>query len=276
MNHVAEERPLAKDHPERARFGQNTHVAGVSSDVEHRDVAGPGRRRIDDAAGAGVDAVGPDQEVSHGLGAVLEPRRYAAVRLGLGINEPLAVLDEGAPPDRLIAQCPVEVGPLEGLADRAIGQLPTEGDLAEVLAGTVLDRHAWRGEALGQHEVMGVDGAQGVQAVAGEGQESADVIGAARVRLVDDRVHSSLPQRHRGDRSGDTSADDQGFLRAAHAPSFPGPKVRQSLSVIAQIKNVTALPPMGRTLVLWNATKRHSAPSRTATRVWIESRSGAG
>src|SRR5918996_3354696 len=78
MNRVAEERPLAKDHPERARFGQDTHVAGVSSDIEHRDVAGPGRRRIDDAAGAGVDTVGPDQEVSHGLGTVLEPRRYAA------------------------------------------------------------------------------------------------------------------------------------------------------------------------------------------------------
>src|SRR5829696_7310682 len=187
MNRVAEERPLAKDHPERARFGQDTHVAGVSSDVEHRDVAGPGRRRIDDAAGAGVDAVGPDQEVSHGLGTVLEPRRNAAVRRGLGINEPLAVLDASATPDRLIAQCPVEVGPLEGLADRAIGQLPAEGDLAEVLAGTVLDRYARRGEALGQHEVVGV------HAVAGEGEEAAGAVRAARIRLVDDRVYSSLP-----------------------------------------------------------------------------------
>src|SRR5918994_991982 len=244
MNHVAEERPLAKDHPERARFGQDTHVAGVSSDVEHRDVAGPGRRRIDDAAGAGVDAVGPDQEVSHGLGTVLEPRRYAAVRRGLGINEPLAVLDGGATPDRLIAQCPVEVGPLEGLADRAIGQLPAEGDLAEVLAGTVLDRHARRGEALGQHEVVGVYGVQGVHAVAGEGEDAA--------------------------------GDDQGPLRASHASSFPGAKVRQSLSLTDQSRNVAALLPMGRTRLLWNAAKRHSAPSRTATRVWIESRSGEG
>src|SRR5918994_3228024 len=205
MNRVAEERPLAKDHPERARFGQDTHVAGVSSDVEHRDVAGPGRRRIDDAAGAGVDAVGPDQEVSHGLGTVLEPRRYAAVRRGLGINEPLAVLDGGATPDRLIAQCPVEVGPLEGLADRAIGQLPAEGDLAEVLAGTVLDRHARRGEALGQHEVVGVYGVQGVHAVAGEGEEAASAVRAARIRLVDDRVYSSLPWRPRAQRRGSGS-----------------------------------------------------------------------
>jgi len=33
---------------------------------------------------------------------------------------------------------------------------------------------------------------------------------------------------------------------------------------------------MGRTLVLWNAAKRHPVPSRTATSVWIERRSGEG
>src|SRR5215207_8092946 len=193
MNSVAEERTLAEDHAERARFGLDAYAACVSADVEHRDVAGTRRGRIDDAAGAGVDAVGPDQEVSHGLGTVLEPRRYAAVRRGLGIYEPLAVLDEGATPDRLIAQYPVEVGPLEGLADRAIGQLPAEGDLAEVLTGTVLDRHARRGEALGQREVVGIYGVQGVHAVAGEGEEAAGAVRAARIRLVDDRVYSSLP-----------------------------------------------------------------------------------
>src|SRR5215207_542111 len=123
---------------------------------------------------------------------------------------------------------------------------------------------------------MGVDGAQGVQAVAGEGQESAGVVSAARVRFVDDRIHTGSLQRHRGDRSGDAPAYYQGLLRASHGPSFPGAKIRPSLSVIAQIKNVTALPPMGRTLVLWNAAKRHSASSRTATSVWIESRSGEG
>src|SRR5215208_5905572 len=121
---------------------------------------------------------------------------------------------------------------------------------------------------------MGVDCAQGVQAVAGEGEERAGVVRTARVRLVDDRVYSSLPERHRGDRPGDAAADDQGPLRAAHEPFFPGAKVRQSLSVTAQSRNVAALLPMGRTRLLWKAAKRHSAPSRTATRVWMESRSG--
>ena len=39
---------------------------------------------------------------------------------------------------------------------------------------------------------------------------------------------------------------------------------------------MAALLPMGRTRLLWKAAKRHSPPSRTATRVWIESRSGEG
>src|SRR5918993_2169832 len=186
MNRVAEERPLPEDHPERARLRLDSHVASVSADVEHGNVAGTWRRRIDDAPGAGVDTVGPDQEVSHGFGPVLETRRDAT-RRGLGINEPLAVLDAGPAPDRLVAQRPVEVGPLEGLADRAVWQGTTKGDVAKVFAGAVLDRHARRGEALGHHEVVGIYGAQGVQAIAGEGEESAGAIRAVCVRLVDDR-----------------------------------------------------------------------------------------
>src|ERR687897_3276155 len=166
MNRVAEERPLPEDHPERARLGLDSHAAGVSADVEHGNVAGTWRRWVDDAPGAGADAVGPDQEVSHGLVAILEPR-HDAVRRSFGTHEPLAVLDAGAAPDRLVAKCPVEISPLEGLADRAVQQRSAEGDVAEVLARAVLDRHAWRGETLCQHEVVRIDCAQGVQAVAG-------------------------------------------------------------------------------------------------------------
>ena len=97
MHRVAEERTLAEDHPERARLSLDSHVAGVSADVEHRNVAGTWRRWIDYAAGAGVNTVGPDQEVSLRLGAVLEPR-HDPVRRGPGIHEPLAVLDAGAAP----------------------------------------------------------------------------------------------------------------------------------------------------------------------------------
>src|SRR5215217_267158 len=147
MNSVAEERTLAEDHAERARFCRDAHVAGVSADVEHRDVAGSWRRRIYDAADAGVDAVSPDQEVSHGLGAVLK-QRHDPVRRGLGIHEPLAVLDTGAAADCLVAQRPVEIGPLEGLADGAIWQGTAVGNVAEVLASPALDRHARRGETL--------------------------------------------------------------------------------------------------------------------------------
>ena len=133
-----------------------------------------------------------------------------------------------------------------------------------------------RREALFQHEVVGVDSAQGVQAVAGEGKESAGVVRAARVRLVDDRIEAGALQRHRGYRSGYATADDQGLLRACHAPFFPGAKIRQSLSVMDQIKNAAGLLPMGRTRLLWNVAKRHPPPSRTATSVWMESRSGEG
>src|SRR5215211_3583904 len=148
MNSVAEERTLAEDHAERARFGLDAHAAGVSADVEHRDVAGTRRGRIDDAAGAGVNAVGPDQEVPLCLGTVLEPRHDDSVRRGVSIHKPLAVLDAGATPDRLVAQRPVEVGPLEGQADGSIWQGTAVGNVAEVLAGPTLDRHTRRGEAL--------------------------------------------------------------------------------------------------------------------------------
>src|ERR687889_2580030 len=130
MNGVAGERSLTEDHVKGARFGRDAHVSSVSADVEHRDVAGSWRRRIYDAADAGVDAVSPDQEVSHGLGAVLE-QRHDPIRCCLGIHESLAVLDAGATPDRLVAQCPVEVGPLEGLADGAVWQGTAVGNVAE-------------------------------------------------------------------------------------------------------------------------------------------------
>src|SRR5215203_3306205 len=170
-------------------------------------------------------------------------------------------------PARLVSQRPVEVGPLERLADHAVGKRPAVRDGAEVLAGAALDLHARRRETFVHHEILGVDGAQGVEAVAGEGQESAGVVRAARVRFVDDRVYTGALQRHCGDRSGYATTDDQGPLRATHEFSFPGAKIRQSLSVSAQIRNVAALLPMGRTRLLWNAAKRHSAPSRTATSV---------
>jgi hypothetical protein len=95
-----------------------------------------------------VNAVRPDQEVSHGLGTVLEPRHDDPIGRSLGIHEPLAVLDAGAAADCLVAQRPVEVGPLEGLAYRAVRQRPAVGNVAEALAGPTLDRHTRRGEAL--------------------------------------------------------------------------------------------------------------------------------
>src|SRR5918998_1341356 len=119
MDRVAEERALAEDHTERARLGLDAHAAGVPADVEHGHVAGLGRRRVYDAAGSGAHAVGPDQQVSLGPGPVLK-NGSDAVRRARGVHEPLAVLDADAAPDRLVAQRPVEVGPFEGLAYRAV------------------------------------------------------------------------------------------------------------------------------------------------------------
>src|SRR5215210_8411604 len=149
MNGVAKERPLPEDHAERARLGLDAHTASVPADVQHRDVAGCGRGWADDPAGTGVYAVGAYEQIPLGLGTVLESRRDATVLRGLGVHEPLAVLDAGAAPDRLVAQRPVEICPLEGLANRAVRQHPAERDLAEALAGAVLDLHARRGKALG-------------------------------------------------------------------------------------------------------------------------------
>src|SRR5215213_5468200 len=127
MNSIAEERTLAEDHAERARFGLDAYAACVSADVEHRDVAGTRRGRIDDAAGAGVNAVGPDQEVPLCLGTVLEPRHDDSVRRGVSIHKPLAVLDAGSTPDRLVAQRPVEVGPLRVRLTVPSGRVPPLG-----------------------------------------------------------------------------------------------------------------------------------------------------
>src|SRR5215204_1918121 len=148
MNSVAEERTLAEDHAERARICRDAHAVCVSADVEHRDVAGTRRGRIDDAASTGVYAVRPDQEIPLSLGTVLEPRHNDPLRRDLGIDEPLVVLAAGAAADCLVAQRSVEVGPLEGLDDCAILQGTSVGNVAEVLAGPTLDRHARRGEAL--------------------------------------------------------------------------------------------------------------------------------
>ena len=125
---------------------------------------------------------------------------------------------------------------------------------------------------------MGVDGAQGVHAVAGEGEEGAGGVSAARVRLVDFGLYAGPSQRHRGRRTGDAAADDEGlaFLArgVAHAAFLPGPKAFHRRSVIAQIENARTPRFMGRTRVLWKAAKRHPSSRFTATSVWIESRSG--
>src|ERR671916_145616 len=227
----------------------------------------------------GAYAVSPDQQISLGRVSVLEPGLDAPVLGARGVHEPLAVLDADAAPDRLVAQRPVEVGPLEGLAYLAVRQRPAVRDLAEALAHAALDLHARRGEALGEREALGVDGAQGVEAVAGEGEEGANLVRAVRVRLVDDSLDAGPPQRHRGHRPGDAAAHDEGPaspLCLVHASSSLGPKILHRRSVTAQIKNARTPPPMGRTRVLWKAAKRHPSPSRTATRVWTECLSGEG
>jgi hypothetical protein len=67
------------------------------------------------------------------------------------------------------------------------------------------------GEAGVQHRPVGVDGAQGVQAVAGHRQVGADLLGGLRVGLVDDCLDTGALQRHRGHRAGDAPTDDQGL-----------------------------------------------------------------
>src|SRR5215203_2338757 len=187
MDRVPEKGPLSEDHAERPWLGLNAYAAREPADVEHGDIAGSWGGRIDDPAGTGAYAVGRDQEISLGFGTVLEPC-HDAVWHGLGIHEPPAVLDTGSAPNRLVAQRPVQVGPFEGLAHGAVRERSAVGDAAEVLADAVLDLHTRRGEALGEHEVVGVNGAQGIEAVAGEGQEGTGLVRTARIRFVDHGV----------------------------------------------------------------------------------------
>ena len=208
VGHVAEEGPPAEDHVPGARLGRPGAARGVAAEVDQADVAGAGGGRVDQAPGRRVDPVGPDQQVAAGLGAVVEGGDHAAGG-GLGPDQPLAVLDPDAAAGRLLVEGLVQPGPLDGVADRPVGQPPAVADGPQPPAGPAQEDVGRGREAGGQHRLVGADGAQGVEAVGGHGQVGAGVAGSGEVGLVDLGVDAGVLQRHGGDRAGDAAPGDQ-------------------------------------------------------------------
>src|SRR4029453_5139408 len=73
----------------------------------------------------------------------------------------------------------------------------------------------WARGSLPPAPLVGVDRAQRVEAVGGEAEVRADLLGGPRIRFVDDRVDPGALQRHRGHRTGDAAPDDQGLTHDA-------------------------------------------------------------
>ena len=206
---VAEERPPAEDHLPGARLAGAGAAGGVAAEVGQADVAGGGGGRVEQPAGRRVDPVGADQQVPGRRGAVLEGGHHAAAGGDLGPGEPLAVLDADAAGGRLVVQRPVQPGPLDGVADRPVGQPAAVADRPEPPPGAAQQDVGRGGEAGGQHRLVGVDGPQGVEAVGGDGEVGAGLAAVGDVRLVDDRLDAGALERHRGDRAGDAAPGDQ-------------------------------------------------------------------
>ena len=191
MDEVAEEAATPEDEVGHARFAGQLQAARVAAGVEQADVPGAWRFRVDDGTGARAQAVRADEEVALGGRAVGERGPHAG-RRDVGVLEAAAVLDGDAAPDRLVAQRLVEVGSRDRTGrHRHSGQFLAAADElhGRCLHAEIADR------------VLQVEDVERLQSIDGQGQERPDAVGAAAVRLVDDRVDPGALERHRRDRA---------------------------------------------------------------------------
>jgi hypothetical protein len=156
-----------------------------------------------------MDPVGADQQVAARPGAVVEAGDHAAGGPRLGPDQPLAVVDGDAAVGQLLVQGVVQPGPLDGVAHRAVGQPPAVAGGAQPPAGGAHQDVDRGREAGGQHRLVGTDGPQGVEPVAGHGEVGAGVAAAGPVGLEDLGVDAGVLERHGGDRAGDAAPGDQ-------------------------------------------------------------------
>ena len=129
----------------------------------------------------------------------------------LGVHESLAKLEEDAAASRLLVQCSVQAISLDGDADSPVWQRSSNGDLSQSLSGAAQQDDVAGREAGGQHRLVGIERAQGVQTIGGYGEIRADIFRGPGVRLVDDGLDPGAVQRHGRNCTGNTAADDQGF-----------------------------------------------------------------
>jgi hypothetical protein len=81
-----------------------------------------------------------------------------------------------------------------------------QGSIGKLDAGGAEQPQPGRGEGGGEHRLVDVDGAQGVLAVGGEGEERPGVVRVFRVGLEDLGADSGLSKRDRGGGAGDAAA----------------------------------------------------------------------
>src|SRR6266508_5754860 len=154
-------------------------------------------------------AVSADQEVAFGFGAVFETRDDRSVQ-GFGrTGQALAELDPHPAEDRFVLQRPPQTRSLHRQAFGAIRQRRAERNARHALPALVPQDVLLRRDADRLGEVEGVERAQCVQAVRGDGEIRADVGRGTRVCLEDDRLEAGALQCQRGCWAGDTAADDE-------------------------------------------------------------------
>lgn len=147
-----------------------------------------------------------DEQVPFGGGAVGEHCPHARWR-GLGVVQTPAVLNADAAPHSLVVQLLVQVGPRH--------RAGRHGDRGQLLAAAdELHRRCVHAEIADR--VLQIEDVESFQPVDGQGQERADAVRAATVRLKDDRVDARSLERHCGHRARDTPADDQCFFGHSH------------------------------------------------------------
>ncbi|NIH66491.1 hypothetical protein FB380_000937 [Modestobacter marinus] len=205
----------AEHHRQPAHLGTGRRVLRVAGGVEHGDV--PGRRAagVHQGPHRRPDAVRTDEEVCRLGGAVGEHRRHRAAG-AVRVGQAGAVADVDAAAERLGVQGAVQVRAPHRQAGRPPGRRMAGRQGTQELAGPAAELDHGGREPRGADDVLGVDGAQSVEAVDLHAEPRADVPCGRRVGLVDGRLDAHPLQRHGGHRAGDPAADDDRSRHAGH------------------------------------------------------------
>ncbi|GAA3339931.1 hypothetical protein GCM10020358_25540 [Amorphoplanes nipponensis] len=159
-----------------------------------------------------MQAVRADQQVAARGGAVGEMGGHAGRRAGAA-GEPLAVRERDATPLDLGAQGPVEVGAADRRGGDAVRVGAAQGQPGQPAARGVAQVQGGRREAGGEDPGrVEAERAEGGQAVHGDGDERAALVGPGVAGFVDGRGEPGVVQGEGGDGAGDAATRDHGCL----------------------------------------------------------------